>query len=303
MRSPTVLANPLWAGICIGLLPAVLPAQTPNLELEGGDITFAVDANIGLPLEDFIRIAEVMTNTVIEYDPAVVGGPMVSFEGAQTMRRAEFIEFFELMTYRWGFLCKSKSATDATLVVQRGVSPDWPLTPHKQFTFEVLPAKVQTVDSKLLESLGAKPEEPDPKTRLLASFKTQSEAAALAGRVRPIAPREVELGISGDNDAVFLQGPRGEVHIVASLLRRLDQPADAVEIVLTSVDLRFVVNHVVAEHIQALLSAEAQRVPPDESYAPVLVFPGKNGAIVLCGTFAQVDQARELIAVLDRPVR
>ncbi len=96
----------------LALLCAFLPVsglasqEAPyTVDVRDGVITISVPDSGGLPMKDFVKIAQRVTGKLFTFTPQEVEGVSVRFIGTARVSQARFFGSFQTMAYIKGFAC------------------------------------------------------------------------------------------------------------------------------------------------------------------------------------------------------
>ena len=300
----------LWL---LGLLSAPLVAQdapaTADIRVEGDNIVFSLaNENQGMPLRDFIKMAQLLTGKVITYPIQEVENEQnnIHFLGTVTVQQDEFFGFFQTMLYikDFGIVVRGKG-TSAELV--EVIFMKSARNPEINSSAPYVP----------IEDLGLFQNQTG--VQILTSIPLRHLDAAKAGQqLRPFfaganaGGKGLNFGNAGNQKSLLLQGFGPQVFQAWRLLQLVDVPEEVIDLVVETVSLE----HAAAEELEPLLSellssqlrqvqaAAARGGGAGVAQAPemkVLAQPSIN-MLIISGSREQVADAKDLIAVLDRPL-
>ncbi len=93
--------------LCVCLLASDLPSQEApyTVDVRDGVITISVPDGGGIPMKDFVKIAQRVTGKLFTFTPQELEGVSVRFVGTARVAQARFLGFFQTMAYIKGFAC------------------------------------------------------------------------------------------------------------------------------------------------------------------------------------------------------
>lgn len=286
--------------------PEPRPPVKVTLDQGKGLITLAVDETQGVPLKMLIKIAQEYTGKVFTFDENDLQNPetnRVNFIGSMTIKKENFFSFFQTVLYMKDFACVVRGEGDTEIVqiifirgpkrpeIQTGARLVLPedLEKYKNQT------GVQVVTSIRLEHVAA-----SKATQMLRPFFAGT-GGGTAG---------VQIAQVGNERNVLLQGFGNQVYQAAKLFELVDLPDDILEVLIEPMRLVYAN----AEELEPLLNellGDRNRPRPGQPAAPagtgqptaikILSQPTTN-TLILSGTRAQVNEAKDIISELDLPL-
>ena len=93
--------------LCALLLTSDLSSQEApyTVDVRDGVITISVPDGGGIPMKDFVKIAQRVTGKLFTFTPQELEGVSVRFIGTARVAQARFFGFFQTMAYIKGFAC------------------------------------------------------------------------------------------------------------------------------------------------------------------------------------------------------
>jgi general secretion pathway protein D len=317
----------LLAGFCAlfltlstGLSQEEQEPTGPQLRVEGDEIVFSMSETAGMELGDFIKWAQELTEkrfTFNETDLAQSANSRVSFLGTfrfpKDTFKNDFFGFFQTMLYIKGFALLPRGTGDQELLEivfiggarRAEVSSSARYVPLDEIEIYRNQTGVPILTTVPLKNINA-----NIATNALRPFFAQAGAAAQGGSVL--------FGTAGNNTALLVSGFGPQVYDAVKLLRIVDNPIEAPEMVTQVHELEYAA----PEELEPILSEildNRQRIRQQalqesggaggpgavggagqQSQMKIVVSPALK-ALVLSGTGEQVQEALELIARLDVP--
>ncbi|MEE9126621.1 MAG: secretin N-terminal domain-containing protein [Planctomycetota bacterium] len=290
------------------LAAASLAAQDPEppyvVDIKDGYIILTVDENAGLPIKDFIKIAQLHTKKVYTFDETDFQNPdnKINFIGSARVKKENFFSFFQTVMYMKDFACVLRGGSETEIVQiifirgpkrpeiatgARLVMPE-DLEQYKHQT------GVQVVTSVRLE-------------HVQASKASSSVRPFLAGG--GAGASGVQIGTAGNERNVLLQGFGTQVYQAAKLFELVDQPEEIVDLVIEPVRLVYANAEELEPLLNDLLGDRNRQRPGQPAAQPgaagqllpikILSQPTTN-TLILSGTRQQVNEAKDIIAQLDQ---
>jgi general secretion pathway protein D len=300
-----------WTGT--GWLPAQDPPQEPpgvTLEIEGEYISFAINESAGLPILDFIKLAERLTGKVFTFDrtgllaATPTGSAEVTFIGTVRMRREDFFSFFQTMLYIKGFACVLRGEGEAELVeivAIQGPKRGEIQSGARYVPPEDIPQYAGQTGVTILTSVPLQHIQVQVATNSLRPFFAQSSQVG-AG---------LTLGNVGNNAAMLLQGYGPQVNAAYQLLRLVDVPQETVDLDFRVVRLEHAAPEELREVLDEILNDRQSAIPQGVTGGALglgqrprlkIVAQPHLGSLILSGAPEQIVEAQDLIARLDVPI-
>jgi hypothetical protein len=120
MRSPRI---GLWTIACalffsLGLRAQEDPvAKSYSLDVQGDNIIISLNENQGLPLFDFVKIAEQVTKKTFTYTKDEIDAAQpIHFVGPMRSTKDNFFGFFQTVLYIKGFACSIRGEGQSELI-------------------------------------------------------------------------------------------------------------------------------------------------------------------------------------------
>ena len=252
---------------------AALPAQDPPTErgpeLDADSIVLSVDQDTGMPMTEFIALAQALTGKTITYAEQDVAGARVRFVGTKKMKKTAFFDFFRTMLHINGLHTQVTDAGSDTELVRISVLE--PMDPS---------------------SLGVAAHAP---ALLTVRHVDAAETAARLGALLSGAKIEAKT-LSGDGGSslpvIYITGTPTQLLAATRILQLIDVPApvEASQVVR--------LQHAEAEPFAAELSALLS-----EHRKVTVVAHGRHNALLITGEEGAVASVLDVIALLDQPRR
>jgi general secretion pathway protein D len=284
-------------------------------------IAFSMNESNGMPLTEFIKWAQEVTNKRFTYNPTELTtgstqGSVVSFLGTFRIKRdrfeEDFFSFFQTMLYIKGFAVVPRGDGDLEMleiVMMTGQRGREVTNGARYVTPDELPSYRFQTGVPILTTV--------PLKHINAQLANNALRPFFAGTGGTTAGSSVQIGNVGNKSALLLQGFGPQVYSAVELLKLVDEPAEEPNLVVQVV----VLDNQAPEEIEPILtevlesrSQIRQQVLQEKSAGnpgavsagsakpqlKVVVHSSQN-ALVLSGTGEQVNEALELIARLDIP--
>ncbi|MEM7204747.1 MAG: secretin N-terminal domain-containing protein [Planctomycetota bacterium] len=282
------------------------PGQGFTLELEGDYLTITISESDGLPIEQFIKLAQTLTKKTFTYstpDLSNVAENKITFIGAKRMKRDNFFPFFQTMLYIKGFATMIRGDEDTEIIEIVA------LTGPKRTE---LSSSARYVSHDEIANYANQTGVPILTSVPLAHIN----ATAATNQLRPFfsvgAGATSALTLGAAAKALLLQGFGPQVYAAYQVLRLVDVPPDAADQEVRVQRLEYAA----AEELEPILTeilesrakaaqavgpagAELQAQPRSE----LKIVPHVSlNALLISGTRDQIIEAQELIARLDVPL-
>lgn len=300
----------LWA-----LGPVPLAAQENQeaggvkLEVAGDQIALSVNETTGVPIKDFIKLAQKITGKVFTFNDQEfqAQGTNINFIGTVRLKREGFYSFFQTMLYIRGFACVPRSGTgeQETVEIISLASPR-----RNEIT-----AAARYVPVEELEQYATQTGVQVLTTVPLRYVNAQNAAT----QARPFFTLQGNTSVGGlttgtlDSRSMMLQGFGPQVWAAYQLLKLADVPPLApdeetrvVKLVnATAEELEPVLKQVLedrARRIQAAQVAGGQAVQAGAPDAVQVLALASLNALLVSGSPDRINEALDLIAQLDVPI-
>jgi general secretion pathway protein D len=304
------------AWLVAGLLAAGLAAQEPRpafrIEPEGTKLKISIDENQGLPLVEFIKLAQSLTGKVFTYSDQEMqqGVPEsnIRFLGTKTVERDNFFAFFQTMLYIKGFatLLRGDGDTEIVEIVN--------MTGQKRTDVESAARYVPSDEvHRYANQTG---------TTILTSVElTWVNAQQAQNTLRPFfvgagatGTNQLAFATVGNARALLVRGFGPQVYAAQQILKLLDVEPETTDEQFRVVRLEYQSAEELELILTEILNARARRaaqqpagvtggeiVQPQRGEMKILAHSTLN-ALLLSGSADQVMEAQDLIAKLDTPV-
>jgi general secretion pathway protein D len=310
MDSETVatLKNSLpWTFALLCALTSILPAQDEKpsykVDIEGDDIVMTVNENQGMPMKDFIKIAERQTGKLFVYPKTEVENDQskILWIGTVRLRKEQFFAFFQTMLYIKGFACVIRGEGRSQLV-------------------DIISNRGQRVQEISIGALYVPVEDLDQYkhqtgVQVLTSINFDHlDATKASQQVRPFftaggGRNGLNFGNPGNGKSLLVQGYGPQVYNAYRLFKLVDIPEEVIDLVIETVGLV----HAAAEELEPLLNdllgdrsrqrpATGAPTPAAQQVQMKILAQVTTNILILSGTRDQVTEAKDLIAQLDRPL-
>jgi hypothetical protein len=173
------------------------------------EIVFTVNQDLGIPIDDFIKMAQHTTDKVFKFDEKAVTERRVIFGGTVRVKRSEFLPFVQAMLYRVGLDCvpHNDPKNTETLIVPLGKSAPR-IAPIRAAHF---------VQSTKLETTGSRSD-----IVVLTSIPVPAGSIPnVAAMLDTSAPRGVQFGRPSSGARILLQGPGTDVLRANRMIQRI----------------------------------------------------------------------------------
>lgn len=292
--------------------PAAAQPDTPQppqwFRIEGDHIVLALSERDGLPVKDFIKIAQQVTGRTFIFNETEIqqGDPnqnKINFIGTQRVRREEFFAFFQTLLYVKNLACvvRGKGATEIVEIINLN-------GPKRQEAA----SGAAYIPPERLADYGAQ-----TGVQIMTAVPVEHVRATVAAQtLRPFfagaGGAQLNLGTAGNERVILLQGFAPQVVNAYELIKLVDQPDHVPDQEVKVVPLA----HHSAEELVPLLEqilsdrrmpgapaegAGGGVIPGQQQQVKVLAHTALN-ALVLSGTREQVLEAMSIIAKMDAPV-
>lgn len=285
---------------------------TVRTEQQGGEeyLVISVNEADGLPLKDFVKMAEGITGRVFTFNEAELSqdpNSKVAFIGTMRIKKANFFSFFQTMLYIKGFACVPRGERDTEIVeivFSNGPRRTEIQTAARYVAPEEIVQYANQTGVQILTSIPLEHVNANAAQTALRAF--YSGAQAQQGGL--------QFGTVGNNRALLMQGYGPQVYAAAQLLKLLDLPPEATntEVMVArlehraSEELEPILNEILNDRNRAARQP-AQGVAGGDVLTgqpiqlKILAYTPLN-AVLLNGTREQILEAQDLIARLDVPV-
>ncbi len=257
-----------------------LPGQeTPySVEDRDGVVSLSAHDDAGIPLQDFIKIAQRITGKLFMFSAQEVEGVSVAVVGTVRLEADRFFEFFQTMAYIQGFACILRGEGDEELVevvrmqgsAHRADGPTY-----------VSPADLAKyagrADVSIITSISLQHLEVLQATETLHPFSG-------GGR------RGLTFGSVGKSNSLLLQGSGPRVYLVSRVIELIDVPIQEPEIRIIRLE------HTAAEKIGGLLRGLFASRRPEIR----IVSHGEDTLLVSVDDQETIAAVLDVIALLDR---
>lgn len=287
------------------------PAGVTQLDVaEDGTITLAVNEATGLPVVEFVKLAQRVTGKTFVYDQQelVAQNKTITFVGPVTLRPERFLDFFQTMLYIQGFAVVVRGEPGSFELVEV-VSLNGPRRSEVTAGARFVP----------FEELEEYRNQTGVQIQTTVPFK-HINATSAAAQTRPFFAAQATQGsqllnapLGDDGRALLLQGFAPQVYQAARLLQIADVPPLDPEYEYRIVELEYATAEELEQILTQLLEERQNQVRPGAGAAGgqiargstgqvrVLANPGNN-SLVIAGDPNRVLEALDLIARLDVPV-
>jgi general secretion pathway protein D len=287
--------------LSLGLTAQDVPvAKSYSLDVQGDNIIISLNENQGLPLFDFVKIAEQVTKKTFTYTKDEVDAAQpIHFVGPMRSTKNNFFGFFQTVLYIKGFACSIRGEGQSELVniiSMRGqqraeMNAGARLVPSDELDNYKNQTGVTILSSIPLEHLDA--------TR--ASAQLRPFFAASTGQGAPLN------FVAINQKSLLMQGFAPQVYQAFRLLKLVDVPEEAIDMIIEPVTLE----HAAAEELEPLLNdlmAERNQQRPAGAQAQAqsqqprmkVLAQVTTNMLIISGSREQVLEAKDLIAQLDR---
>lgn len=282
--------------------------QQPWFRLEGDYLVFSVNERDGVPIKDFIKMAEQITGKVFTYsdndlqqaDPT---GGKITFIGTKRMRKEEFFPFFQTMLYIKG-LASVVRGRDNTEIIEilnlNGAKRNEIVSGAIYVPPEKLAAMADQTGVNILTAVSVE------HVRATAATQTLRPFFATGGTAN------INLGTAGNERVVLIQGFAPQVANAYELLKIVDRPDvrpdEEVKVVplehMSAEELEMILNDILNDRNRpgaASQGAGGGEIPGQRGPLKILAFGARN-AIILSGQRESVLEGMTIIARLDTPM-
>ncbi len=287
------------------------PTEEPrvNLKVDGDKISISINEQFGLPLDEFIKLAQTVTGRVFTYTEVdITNSPnsKISFIGTISVTRDHFFSFFQTMLYIKGFACVLRGRDDTEIVEivnmagpkRNEIGSSARLVPPEDIESYASQTGVTILTSVPLAHINA-----NTATTALRPFF--SSANSPSGGLIP--------GNVGNGRAMLLQGYGPSVWAAYQLLRLVDVPPETPEQEYRVQRLSYQTADELVQIIEQVMDERNRRMTQGAGVTggnlaagqqPQLkVFPHSSlNAVILAGTKDRIVEALDLIAALDVPL-
>ncbi|MEZ5965760.1 MAG: secretin N-terminal domain-containing protein [Planctomycetota bacterium] len=305
-----------WAGVPLALaLAGALVAQpgqqqptTPLLRTEGDHYVLSFNEREGLPVRDFIKMAEQVTGRNFIYNETEIsqGDPnanKINFIGTKRILKEEFFAFFQTLLYVKNLACvvRGKGNTEIIEIINLNGPKRTEATSGAAY---VQPEKLADYAAQTgVNIMTAVPVE-----HVRATMAAQTLRPFFAGS----GGTQLNIGTAGNERVILLQGFAPQVVNAYELIKLVDQPDRAPDQEFKVMQLE----HHSAEELVPLLEqilsdrgrpggaaegAGGGVIPGQQTQIKILAHTALN-AVILSGTREQVLEAMSLIVKMDQPV-
>jgi len=284
------------------------PPKPPILRIEGDRIIFSLNERDGLPIKEFIKIAEQVTGKTFIYNDTELnqGDPnqnKINFIGTKEILRHEFFAFFQTLLYVKNLACvvRGKGNTEIIEIIN--------LNGAKRAEAA---AGAAYVPPERLADYAAQ-----TGVNIITAVPVEHVRATMAAQtLRPFfatsGGTQLNIGTAGNERVILLQGFAPQVVNAYELIKLVDQPDRAPDQEVKVMGLE----HHSAEELVPLLEqilgdrgrpgspaegAGGGVIPGQQAQIKILAHTALN-AVVLSGTREQVLEAMSVIAKMDQPV-
>ncbi len=287
------------------------PPDTPNnvnLEVDDqGNIALSVGENTGIPLLEFVKLAEKITGKVFVFnDTELSSNPnaAVTFVGTVRLTRDSFFGFFQTMLYIKQFACvlRSTGGSEIVQIVNMAGSQRGEISSSAIY---VAPEDIETYATQtgvtILTSVKLEHVKATTASTTLRPFFQQ------AGSVGSMQPGNV-----GNDRALLLHGFGPQVFAAYQLLRLVDVPPELPEQETRVVKLEYATAEELEPILVKVLEDRTRRLqaagPTGGDLAagqgPQLTISGltSQNSLLISGAPERVVDALELISKLDVPL-
>lgn len=280
-----------------------------KLEVAGDQITLSVNETTGVPIKDFIKLAQKITGKVFTFNDAEfqTQGTNVNFIGPVRIKRDGFYSFFQTMLYIRGFACVPRSMSGEQEVVEiislasprrneiTSAARYVPVEDLEQYSTQTGVQVLTTVPLRYVNANNA-----SQQTR---PFFTLAGSPGVGG---------LTLGTI-ESRTMLVQGFGPQVWAAYQLLKLADVPPVAPDeetrVVklsnATAEELEPVLKQVLEDRARRIQAAQAAGGQPVQAGTPdavqVLALASLN-ALLVSGSPDRITEALDLIAQLDVPV-
>jgi general secretion pathway protein D len=277
-----------------------------QLRIEGDRISLSVNENTGLPIVDFIKLAERITGrrfTFTATDFANTEANAINWIGTVQLQREEFYGFFQTMLYIKGFSCvpRGEGNTEIVeLVNSAGPRRNEIQASARYVALEELETLKNQTGVQILTSVPLK------------ALNAQNAANSLRPFFAASSSNNVIPGSVGDNRALILQGYAPQIYGLVQLLKIMDVAPEEPDIITRVMPIEYATAEELEPVLREVLVERQRRTQPAAGASggtltgnqagelKVLAYPAQN-ALLLNGTEEQVVEAQELVARLDQP--
>ena len=311
-RTPRCV-SPIFAGLSLafamGLVGPSLAAQddgdAPKVVQVDGKIRFSVDPEVGMPLVEFIELAEKIAGRTIIYSPQEVAVPNANIQlvGDVVLERGpeDFYRFFQTMLYVKGFACLPRSVGGEELI--EIVSMQGPRRSEVGSSARFVP----------VEEIDAYREQTGVQVLTLVTLE-HINAQRAATATRPFFAQNsgpsggLILGNLGDDRSMLLQGFGPQVYGAVQLLKLSDTPRPDPERETrvfrlehaSAAELKATIDAANEAELRSMQQQVAQQGLSMLNEAPLtLVAHESLNALVITGSERAVARALELVVALD----
>ncbi|MEE2887309.1 MAG: secretin N-terminal domain-containing protein [Planctomycetota bacterium] len=296
----------LLTSACGLFLSLGLVAQDPvtksySLDVQGDNIIISLNENQGLPLFDFIKIAEQITKKTFTYTKDEIDQSQpIHFVGPMRSTRDNFFGFFQTVLYIKGFACSIRGEGQSELINI--------INMRGQQRSE-MNAGARHVPSDELENY-----KNQTGVTILSTIPLEHlDSTRVTAQLRPFFANATGQGspmnfVTVHPKSLLVQGFAPQVYQAYRLLKLVDVPAEEIDMIIEPITLE----HAAAEELELLLTdllsdrnrqrpqqgAQAQvqnQTPPVKVLAQVT-----TNMLIISGSREQVMEAKDLIAQLDR---
>ncbi len=299
------LALGLGLALCSLLGAQGEPDKDFEVKSEDGYISITVNEEDGIPLRDFIKLAQRFTGKVFTYSEQEIGPASnkannIKFIGPMRVKEENFFAFFQTMLYIKDFACTVRGEGDTELVEIIFLKSAAGAQISSSATFvssEDLPKYRNQTGVMILTTVSMEHLDANKATQQLRPFFAPGQAGG----------RGLTFGNVGNVSSILLQGFGPQVYSAYELLMLADVPADDIDLLIEPVSLEYEA----AEELEPILTellgtrrpvaASPQGAAAANQPMKILAQVSSN-TLLLSGTRDQVNEAKNLIAVLDRPL-
>ena len=266
-------------------LATQLPGQEKPYSLEICDhvVSISVRDDSGIPIQEFIKLAERVTGKAFTYSELSEDDTRIEFVGDIHLEPDGFFQFFQTMLYLQGYACILRGEGDDELVeIVKMQGPTHTRGDRRGDTpIYIAPANLteyaDRADVTIITVMSLEHLELQQAINALRPFLVGREDALTAGNV-------------GNSNSLLLQGSGPRVYLVSRVIGLIDVPAPR-ESTMRVIQLE----HAAAEEIRGLLEGLLAARRPEFK----IVSHGDD-ALIVSGDQGTVATVLELISLLDR---
>ena len=260
--------------LLLGRIPAQDTGEIGPIVIRGDRLQLTTSAR-GIPLRDFIRVAEQLTGKVFHYDARdVTADARISIAGTVSMQRGHFFAFFQTLLSSHGFatLIRDTNNTEIVEVVHLGL--------HGRGLHPFVAA------NELARLTAADGER-------VTLFEVQHAGARVVlDHIRKAMALTAEVSYQRVQDGVIMaHGPAPQLEAMRRMIQLIDIPTRVEATEIVSLD------HTTSAEVATALRDLLGKRRPD---IHILDAP-RHKQLVVRGPANSVAEVRQLITLLDRP--